>query len=130
MSDTFTADEDGNPEDLQFSFSFSDVTSSSLTVEIRPTPENALYFGALVSATFTEDDFKQYIEQVAQWYIQFGMATDVDRIPDSRLYSMLLLISAAGCRQGADQTPGIKGDALAVGVLRAVEQQFVPEHRV
>lgn len=77
VSDTFTTDEDGNPEDLQFSFSFSDVTSSSLTVEIRPTPENALYFGALVSATFTEDDFKQYIEQVAQWYIQFGMATDV-----------------------------------------------------
>ena len=76
VSETFTTGEDGNPEELQFSFSFSDITSSTMNVEIRPTPENALYFSVLVSAYYTEDNVKEYIDYMAQMYISYGLVLD------------------------------------------------------
>lgn len=76
VSETFTTQEDGNPEQLTIKAEFSDVLSNSLTARIIPEPDNALYFSALVNGSFDEDDVRDYIDDIAQMYVSMGMAKD------------------------------------------------------
>lgn len=68
ISQTITTQDEGNPELLQFEFSFSDVTEGSLTANVSPSPDNALFVTTLVEAWYTEEDVYKYIDQTAASY--------------------------------------------------------------
>ena len=53
-----------DPADLKFTFSYSDVTSSSFKMNVTPDPLDATYFYDIVPAEFTAEDVKTAIEDL------------------------------------------------------------------
>lgn len=76
--EVFTTREEGNPEILTFETNFSNVLSNSLSVELLPTPDNALYTATLIESSFTADDVYEYIQQTAEMYIGAGMVASLE----------------------------------------------------
>lgn len=76
--EVFTTREEGNPEILTFETNFSNVLSNSLSVELLPTPDNALYTATLIESSFSADDVYEYINQTAEMYIGAGMVASLE----------------------------------------------------
>lgn len=76
--EVFTTQEEGNPELLTFETNFSNVLSNSLSVELLPTPDNALYTATLIEGLFTADDVYKYIQETAEMYIGAGMVASLE----------------------------------------------------
>lgn len=76
VSRKFTTLADGNPEELQFAFDFSEITSTSVRVKTTPTPNNALYFAFICEASYDVKDVNEYVEYLAKMYVSMGMASD------------------------------------------------------
>lgn len=66
----------GNPEDLEFEFNITEITSSSAKIQINANPFNALYYWVLVDAEMTENQAKKHIDDFINQNIKDGNVSD------------------------------------------------------
>lgn len=65
-----------NQDNMTFDFAATEITSSSITAQITPKPDGALYYCGIAEAGTTAEDIKDYLAQYIQTIIFSGALAD------------------------------------------------------
>lgn len=71
---SFTTDESGDASDMQFEFTIGEITTSSVTIDINVTPDNAPYYYEIAEAALSADEVKDKLEGYIKSYEEIGLS--------------------------------------------------------